>query len=739
MDAPPGDNAPNRAYTSGSYFPVALVAPGSSWNTPGTVQFWNQPYGPAPHPYLHPTPSTPAQHQLPHMVMSPAAFYTPGQSRKRPTFTWDRDHDENEPLADSPLLPPSKRRNTNPGSPSTASAPLRSTQTPLIAQTSNSSTPAAKRASPRSDKEKLDAALNGIQNAGFEGLGHFFASLFNGKAGYQKQKICQSLHKFLTNHNKPGRRPADIVQAMYDHPYSHIRRHEDQFHDGNSIIPNYAYPVEADIPPKRVASTGTPAQATINSWVAATVLDLVDKETTVLAQDVGLRMPKDWTWESVIATSLQDVQRRMMQLAPLTWSTIATIAVSPNRRRQNHNARLGTDADIEAKKESLSHASHSPWRAFTFAILILLSIRNSLISLGPTIIGLLLFISDAGRVVYHALGRFGISTSYSTVLEHLRDLAHGAGVHLHEVGTSISRNDNHYIILFDNINKHHRAWHQTISKSDEVKSRTASTVIHMVYVPPGAMSLKKLRTRQKKRGHKDLTVRRLLDIDHKHMERIGAATLLRIWTDKIPALSRHCAHVTHLFETALQKHRIPLHQSDIYPLRTSGIDESTTAGNSDVLHDITHLQMGMATDDFGEFVMPIAGDQLTVDRVRKLIHYTKKDVTKYAQHTWVLPFIQLWHMKWAFLKAIYKAHWTPSTGKHLYGLHRDCNTLGRTKLNPTKCDFYPHHQAVADTFETSCLGILRVLLEQKCSKELLDATRRFSLLHVLDTLFAMKM
>ncbi|KAF4575305.1 hypothetical protein EYR40_004954 [Pleurotus pulmonarius] len=349
MDAPPGDNAPDRAYASGAYFSVPLVAPGSSLDSPGPIQFWNQAYNPAPHTYLHPTLSTPAQHQLPHMVMSPTAFYTAGQSRKRPTFTWDRDHDENEPPDGSPLLPPSKRRNTNSGFPSTSSTPLRSIQTPLIAQSSNSSTPAAKRASPRSDEEKLDAALNGIQDAGFDGLGHFLASLFNGKAGYQKQKICQSLHKFLTNRNKPGRRPADIVQAMYDHPYSHIRRHEDQYYDGDSIIPNYAYPVEVDIPPKRVVSNGTPAQATINSWVAATALGLVDKETKVLAKDVGLRMPDDWTWESVIATSLQDVQKRMMQLAPLTWSTIATIAVSPNRRQQNHNARLGTDADIEAK------------------------------------------------------------------------------------------------------------------------------------------------------------------------------------------------------------------------------------------------------------------------------------------------------------------------------------------------------------------------------------------------------
>lgn len=149
---------------------------------------------------------------------------------------------------------------------------------------------------------------------------------------------------------------------MYDHPYSHIRRHEDQYDDSNSDIPDYAYPTEVDILPKKVASTSTPAQATINNWVATTALNLVDRETSVLAQDDSLRMPCGWTWESVVAILLQDVQKQIMQLAPLTWSTVANIAVSPNRCRQNHSARLGTEEEIEAKKESLNHVSHSPWR-----------------------------------------------------------------------------------------------------------------------------------------------------------------------------------------------------------------------------------------------------------------------------------------------------------------------------------------------------------------------------------------
>ncbi|KAF9488156.1 hypothetical protein BDN71DRAFT_1513309 [Pleurotus eryngii] len=699
MNAPPYDNANQH----GNYFdqhsaqlgfhPV-LAVPASEGPIP--FQIWNQ----ASHSHHgHPTPLLPAQYQFAHPATMPPAFYTPSLSRKRPAFTWD----ENEPPVSSPLANDSRKR--------------QNTDSHMI---DTASTPHAIHGSSTSD------ALSPL-------------SLIAPSHALQVKSrplasMVLAIFLPLSSTNGLGRRPADIVQAIYEHPYSHVGRKEEPFHD--AIMPDYAYPLDLDVPETELAQPGTPAQATLNFWVAKMALKLVNGEAEALATEKSFRLPANWTWDAVTSLSLGDIQKRMVQLAPLTWSIIATVAVSPHRRLRSKNTCSSTAEEIDAKKSDLEHASHSPWKAIAFNILILLSIRNNLIALGPTIIGLLFFIADASRLVYHALGRFGITTSYSTVLDHLGNLGHSAGLHLCEVGSCIACNDDHYIILFDNINKHHRAWHQTVSKDDEVKSGTAATIIRMVYVPNGAMNLKKYRNRQQRKGCKGLTVRKLLnDLDHTHLKNVGAATLLQIWTDKVSSLAFHHDYVRNLFENNMQKHRIPLHKSETLPLHTSGIDESTTAGNSDVLHDITHLQMGMTDEDFGEFVIPVAGDQLTVDRVQKLIHYTKKDVNDYSRHTWALPCIQLWHMKWVFLKAIYKAHWSPSTGKYLFGLHRDCNTLGRTKLNPTKCDFYPHHHAVVETFEISCLGILRVLLKAKCSKADLTASQQYPLLHALDEFF----
>lgn len=364
MDVPPFDNADQHGSYYGQYSPQLGFSPLLVSGSQGPVPFqlWNQ----ASHTHHgHPTPIPAARHQFAHPVMMPPAFYTPSSSRKRPAFTWD----ENEPPINLPLTNDSrKRQNTNSNTINAAST----LHTIYGSSTSDSLSPPApiasshlpqttsKRASPRSIEEKVDSALVGIQTAGFEGLSHFLAALFNGSARHQKQKSCQSLHKFLTNHNGPGRRPADIVQAIYEHPYSRVGRKEEPFHD--AIMPDYAYPLDLDVPEADLAQPGTPAQATLNSWVAKMALKLVNGEAEALATEKSFRLPANWTWDAVTSLSLGDIQKRMVKLAPLTWSIIATVAVSPHRRLRSKNARSGTAEEIDAKKSDLEHASHSPWK-----------------------------------------------------------------------------------------------------------------------------------------------------------------------------------------------------------------------------------------------------------------------------------------------------------------------------------------------------------------------------------------
>ncbi|KDQ26195.1 hypothetical protein PLEOSDRAFT_1085428 [Pleurotus ostreatus PC15] len=530
---------------------------------------------------------------------------------------------------------------------------------PLKRKTAPAASPALrKRQSPRSLQQKVTDGLKGIRASGFNSLGEFLQALFDPHASYseQDQGPLQTVSAFIGGLNGDGQRPADIVEAWYSHPRNRKDASIPSCDAISSTIPKFSVPIGCKLTtePSMTSIRGVSARWSLKAWASRVAISTIDEESEILANEPSFRAPEQWSWDMLDTISIKGFQEKVMKLAPLTWSLFTTIAVSPYRRDQIAEA------------------------------------RNAI----------------------HRHGRFGLCTAYSTVSDHLKRLGRNAGTVLLDIGSTISRRDDHFIILFDNINKHHRAWHQTVSNADEVKSGTAATVIRMFSVPSGALNSRRYRRRCQKLCRKKLTTKKLLkDIDTDHITAVGRTTLLRIWLKHVPSLAKYQSHVAQM-EKALDKHPIPLHRSEVYPLRTSGIDESTTAGNSDVLRDITHSQLGMHDDDFKDLLMPVAGDQLTVDRVRKLKTYTSKDISPYSRHGWALPVIQLWHMKWAFLKAIFKAHWTPGTGKRLFGLHRDCDSLGRTKLNPTKCDFYPHHRAVVESFEISCLGILRVLLEE---------------------------
>lgn len=238
-----------------------------------------------------------------------------------------------------------------------------------------------------------------------------------------------------------------------------------------------------------------------------------------------------------------------------------------------------------------------------------------------------------------------------------------------------------------------------------MRTGTASTVLVMEDVPEGAMDPAELTRRlhlRSKLSFKDLEN----DLDHNHIQGIGEATLLSIWAKYIPCTKEFTPMVRNRFTEDLKKHPLRLRQSQYYPLETSDIDESTTSGAQAVLGDIAS-QLSLKTGDFDELLVPIAGDLLTIDRIKKLKAYTVTDTTAYSRYTWTLPWIQLWHMKWAALRTIFNAHWPGMTGKVLCGLEADCDTLSRKNINPKKCDFYSHSDFVIDTFEALCLGALR--------------------------------
>ncbi len=340
-------------------------------------------------------------------------------------------------------------------------------------------------------------------------------------------------------------------------------------------------------------------------------------------------------------------------------------------------------------------------------IMMLLVFRYRRAIIFPLFVGVLLFTCNAHRDVFRILNRIGLSVAYSTCLDKLSVLAQGQSQMIIEWARRFQAGSFYFQLVYDNVNKRRTVWQKTIAQREEFQSGTAATLIKLEDVPPGAMNIERLEKHARDHPRSTLTYDELReDIDWQHLGGIGAATILRIWLQWVPALARHRADVEDLFLHKYQKHRLPLRKSEIRTLRCSAIDESTTEGSNRVLNDVLN-QLRIALDCLATCFLFVCGDQLTIDRVRKLKVYFRKMKTPVERRAWARPIIQLWHMKWAWQKVIVKLNWSNVSQEFTYGLRFDCFRLERQKYNPTKCDYHQTHHLLRDTFEAQVLEALR--------------------------------
>ncbi|KAJ7689944.1 hypothetical protein B0H17DRAFT_1331568 [Mycena rosella] len=273
----------------------------------------------------------------------------------------------------------------------------------------------------------------------------------------------------------------------------------------------------------------------------------------------------------------------------------------------------------------------------------------------PILIDIFAFTCNANRELISVLCRLGISVSYSMILAQLHVLAADSNTQLRLLGAFDPEIGPQFFLLFDNVNKMKRAWRASLGHQDEVKNGTASTAIRL-------------------EGLKD-------DIDWAHIRGVGMGFVLRIWLKYIVFLVCHKAAVEELFTSKRKKHRLKLRKSDIYSTRLTGIEESTTVGAAAVLWNLVIGQMRIIPTMLYRWMIMICGDQLSIDRIRKIKEYTQKYGDPFQRHEWVLPSFQLWHLKWNWQKNIFKLHLHPELGKNIFGLHPDCEKLER-KFNP---------------------------------------------------------
>ncbi|KAL1711510.1 hypothetical protein EV715DRAFT_215226 [Schizophyllum commune] len=635
------------------------------------------------------------------------------------------------------------------------------------------------------DDDKLLVLLRCAKRLGFSSFPKAFAAYLVDDS-HKYDTLSRSISHFF--HPRSGHAttsPLDIVKLLTSH--QRARRGCDRLVEPLDIqVPQYALP-----PASRLAAadpvTPTTQRNAIAQWAFGLLLRVVDEEADALlcAGSDFLRGVSivATTWDLLRGFTMSEAQQTIATRAPLTFAVVSTIATNKKTRKRVEAAAATASAEAMAEpSDELSSSDEDdtssadldeeagpsdgrkrrapalgvpkgtqrdPWLGCTVAILLLLRFRNQYAIIFAITMAIFCFSCRAHKDLVAVLCHLGLTTSYSTIHCLLERLAHDKLKHLRALASRAKTLAPSLSLIYDNLNKMRRAHQSTSTNHDEMHCGTAGSVVELVEVEEGSLD-ESLKARPlldnidaDKRA--SLTSQDLLDdIDGDHMEGVVTAQIMRQWTQVIPSLARFATDVDKLFTEKYAKRPLKLRKSTVHPLPSSGIDESTVSGGVEVVKDLLVNQLHFEKSWFeNDWLMLVGGDQLTVDRLRKAKLYLFKATSAFERFRWLVPFLQLWHLKWNWLKAIIRLHWQDAkdetgeegekaSGGH-HGLREDYDRLKRSGFNPKTCDFYPADALVRDKFAAMTIDILRIICDEKSSKSV-DRTKRP--IEALDEFFA---
>ena len=327
--------------------------------------------------------------------------------------------------------------------------------------------------------------------------------------------------------------------------------------------------------------------------------------------------------------------------------------------------------------------------------------RNLHFSVLRKIAGIWLFANNASSSIFTILSRIGLSSSYTTVLKTLRALSASAQLMIRQKARLRA-----FLLIYDNINRMHRAWDPDFGQRDGMDSGTAATFIELMNCDVGkAFDPQALKDARDAGLREKLTTDVLYDrIDMEQLNGVMALHCLTFLIAETAVLAPHQAFINLLFRTKYAKHRMPDgHITSMHPLATSSHDEGSAQGNRDVLDDLLLRQLGMDKSEVEKLLIIVGGDQSTVEKIRTLQKFLSDCPHGYSRYGWVLPLIQLWHMGWADLERVLSTHWGRTATNSETGDMSSfyfINTILKRKIKDTKRpDYYPTQNFVFDTLK----------------------------------------
>ncbi|KAJ7494342.1 hypothetical protein B0H11DRAFT_1717440 [Mycena galericulata] len=541
---------------------------------------------------------------------------------------------------------------------------------------------------------RFDRILLRIKRGGWS-LGAFLEKLFTipGSGDLARsRRHAQAVSSFLGAN--PGRVRADhIAELMYsskDGAPTETRRRA-----GETVA--------------RAKADGTGmARHLLSEWATQKVEGVVSKASEdISGKDGGFHVSQEQTtWEFIhgfsLAKAIRPIELRGSVLLRMLGAAALPAALSQSMR-----------PSLQNPTPYFTHLSR-PIRPQIIVItfLMLMYARNLHFSLLRKIAGIWLFASNASSSIFTVLSRIGLSSSYTTVLKTLRALSASARLVIREKARQRA-----FLLIYDNINRMHRAWDPDLGQRDAMDSGTTSMLVELMNCDVGkAFDPQALKHARSAGLRKQLTIDVLLGrIDMPQLHALMGLHSLIFLIAEVPVLAQHQSFINLRFRTTHARHRMPDgYVTSMHPLATSGHNEGTTAGNRDVLDDLVIRQLGLEKSEVDKLLIIVGGDQSTVEKIRTLQRFLSDCPHGYSRYGWVLPLIQLWHMGWADLERILSTHWGRTSSNSETGDMSSfyfTNTILKRKIKDVKRpDYYPTQNFIFDTLKAEIIDCWKVYL-----------------------------
>jgi len=180
-------------------------------------------------------------------------------------------------------------------------------------------------------------------------------------------------------------------------------------------------------------------------------------------------------------------------------------------------------------------------------------------------------------------------------------------------------------------------------------------------------------------------------IDQKYLDPAFSLHWHRVLVNSVPELSKWKGHVTMLFHEKASKLQLPIKSTKLYPLASSGKNETVTTERKDAFFDFSD-QMGQTESDYIPRVLFAGRDGLTFQTMLEIERYLQfhGDYSGASSCSSRCQ-LSLWHkLKWTDVSRIFEVHWD-------FLLSPDPSSLGHStaKINRAahsilkKVDYYP--------------------------------------------------